>query len=735
MSQFKAKYQALQILQRMAAGDISPTRASRQSLSPRKPGIKTSDDILKEKYAELAELMAVQQLEKQAVSALKKLCVNQGKDERASRRRTRNGEKGRRRKGRADRDRDDMQRQRPQSASSVSSQASHSSARSSSSGASHSSRHSSNSNASRSSSRSNASSASKSSTKSSSPPKPIERTFVTIIEEEEEEEIVNQDEIKERQVVMFDAEIARDNEEEAERKKESTKRTRRVSFVLEAQDASSEEEVDDVFDGEDRNDLQKDRISHDDSEIESKGGESSNRTPRYIEIENSILRDILSPRSPQHRSFSTGEQSSRKSRSKSPRRKKRSSSPRRAWESADGLQLPPRPKREVSPSDHRLCNTDNPEIKKWLRHKNALIRRQRRAERIKEQEEERAARAAASQREEKVIEAEKSYNTWSIQKQSQLQKRRREEKMKAREERKQEEEERQRREQIFKERQRMSVSAFGEKVPAPGVEKKKRKKRSKQKYGQGKKVPADKDGGDKKSDEKDSGKAFSGQRACTSQNPLKGMSYDEWLRQKLIQEERTKRQPKPEQDAEAELSDVIPKIAKDRINRAKEGKGKRVDSGLKHRREELPECDQPPEPKARPYEWVAGSMGSKPGSPRKENHRGRHRPPRKSTARDKFPGSLPTSDSTNSRHSRMFKPPFARPEPQGSESNDDHSEQSAKGQAYKQKSSKKEGSTSGGNKDKVDLPNALVKYTGSSNQNNNVVDEDDSHIFMTEFSK
>ena len=69
--------------------------------------------------------------------------------------------------------------------------------------------------------------------------------------------MINQEEIDERQVVRFDEELAQENEEDARRKKEASKRMRRVSFVLEAEEETSggsegegEDDSDDTVKGE-----------------------------------------------------------------------------------------------------------------------------------------------------------------------------------------------------------------------------------------------------------------------------------------------------------------------------------------------------------------------------------------------------------------------------------------------------------------------------------------------------
>ncbi|XP_041472782.1 serine/arginine repetitive matrix protein 1-like [Lytechinus variegatus] len=752
MSGFKAKHQALQILQRLASGEKLPGKERNPTFSPRKPGIRNSDDILKEKYNELAELVALQRLEKQAVSSLQKMYVSPPKGERRSRRRRRDGETRTKRK--EDNERKESKKQRPMSASSTSSyssSASFTSRASSMSNSSRSSSMSSRSNVSRSSASSNTSRAStmsnssRSSTrsKSSSTPKPVERHFVTIVEEEEEEEVVNQDDIKERQVVQFDKDLAQENKEEAERKKEASKRRRQVSFVLETQEKSSDD--DDDMDDEEENVPDEDEryVPGEESSSPSRSQDYDRRhntgdpTPRYIEIEDSILREILSPRSPR-RGFKLSQNSEDRSpfrdRSKSPQRKARSPSPKRAWEVPNTLPLPPRPVKDIKPCDHKLSNTDNPEIKKWLRHKNALIRRERKAELQKEREKQRAAEASSQKRVERLVESEEFYDTWVKQKKKDLRRKHRDERRLAKEERRRQEEERARREKLFQEKINMSVSSFGERVPTPRKEKQIRKQ-------SGKSIGEDNSPKTKLNirKAKDKGSEIDGQQRFPSSNPFKGVTYDEWMKQKMKQDEINKKKERQKKKIDPDLEDIIPQVAKERIERAKSGKGRRVSSALGKEKDERPECDRAATEKTdapKPYRWSNDSTSTSDKHSKQSSAHGKgglHRP---STAKNHLRNAphqerVPSTNPGKVHGPRVFSPSFARPEPQGSESNDDHSEHNGnKGKPILHRNT-------AGKNDKVGNQNeeglvwekALVK----ANPAQPVADPEDLSIFLTEF--
>nr|XP_054761789.1 nucleolar protein dao-5-like [Lytechinus pictus] len=762
MSGFKAKHQALQILQRLASGEKLPGKERNPTFSPRKPGIRNSDDILKEKYNELAELVALQRLEKQAVSSLQKMYVSPPKGERRSRRRRRDGETRTKRK--EDGEREGSKKQRPMSASSTSSYSSSASFASRASSMSNSSRSSSMSNSSRSSSMSSRSNVSRSSassntsrastmsnssrastrSKSSSTPKPVERHFVTIVEEEEEEEVVNQDDIKERQVVQFDKDLAQENKEEAERKKEASKRRRQVSFVLETQEKSSDDD-DDMDDEEESVSDEDERYVPGEESLSPSRSQGNDRrrdnagdpTPRYIEIEDSILREILSPRSPR-RGFKLSQKSEDRSpsrdRLKSPQRKARSPSPKRAWEVPNTLPLPPRPVKDIKPCDHKLSNTDNPEIKKWLRHKNALIRRERKAELQKEREKQRSAEASSQKRVERLVESEEFYDTWMKQKKKDLRRKHRDERRLAKEERRGQEEERARREKLFQEKIRMSVASFGERVPTPRKEKQARKQ-------------SGKSSGEDNSPKtklnirkaKDKGTENDGQQRFPSSNPFKGVTYDEWMKQKMKQDEMNKKEERQKKKIDPDLEDIIPQVAKERIDRAKIGKGRRVSSALGKEKDERPECDRAATEKTdapKPYRWSNDSTSTSDKHSKQSSAHGKvglHRP---STAKNHLHNAphqerAPSANPGKVQGPRVFSPSFARPEPQGSESNDDHSEHNGnKGKPILHRNT-------AGKNDKVGNQNeegrvwekALVK----ANPAQPVADPEDLSIFLTEF--
>eukprot|EP00057_Strongylocentrotus_purpuratus_P003068 XP_003725852.1 PREDICTED: serine/arginine repetitive matrix protein 2-like [Strongylocentrotus purpuratus] len=785
MSDFKAKYQALQILQRLASGEKLPGKERSQSLSPRKPGIRNSDDILKEKYNELAELVALQHLEKQAVSALQKMYVSPPKGERRSRttrRRRKDGETKRkdgetkrkdgetRRRRKEDGEREESKKQRPISASSSSSNSSHSSSASfasrtssmsnssrsssmtsssrsstmtnSSRASSRSSRSSTSSNSSRTSSMSNSSKSSTRS-KSSSTPKPVERHFVTIVEEEEEEEVIDQDAIKERQIVQFDEELAQENEEEAKQKKDASKRIRKVSFVLETQEKSSddeggmEEQLEDILNGDERfvpgeeSSPSSSRQQRNDREHDDAG----DHTPRYIEIENSLLREILSPRSPRRGykfSQRSEERSPTRDRSKSPKRRQQSPSPKKAWE----VPLPPRPVKDINPCDHKLSNTDNPEIKKWLRHKNALIRRERKAELKEEREERRAAEAVSQKRDDRLAESGEFYDSWVKQKKKDLRRQRRIERILAKEEKRRLEEENAKREELFQEKLRMSVASFGERVPTPRKEKIQRTKSGKSNSGENSSKS-------KRKTEKEKNKVSDapGKQTYPSSNPFKGVTYDEWMRQKMKEDEMNQKKERRKKKMDPDLEDIIPNVAKERIERAKVGKGKRVNTGLRKEKDERPECDRPSSEKTdapKSYRWSNDETSA---SSEKHNAKGsdvcgRGGLQRPTTARNHIrnaPRRQRAPPSSSDKVRGPAAPSFARPEPQGSESNDDHSEHGAniqKGRPTTQRSTdgkNNKGRTQNG-EGRV-WEKALVEKSHS----HTVPAPEDLSVFLTEF--
>lgn len=513
----------------------------------------------------------------------------------------------------------------------------------------------------------------------------MERHFVTIVEEEEEEEVIDQDSVKERQIVQFDEELAQENEEEVKQKKDASKRIRKVSFVLETQEKSSEDEngmeeqIEDILNGEERfvpgeESSPSSRQQENDREHDNAG----DHTPRYIEIENSLLREILSPRSPRHGfkfSQRSEERSPTRDRSKSPKRRQRSLSPKKAWE----VPLPPRPVKDINPCDHKLSNTDNPEIKKWLRHKNALIRRERKAELKEEREERRAAEAVSQKRDDRLVESGEFYDSWVKQKKKDLRRQRRIERFLAKEEKRRQEEEDAKREELFQEKLRMSVASFGERVPTPRKEKNQRTKSGKSNSGENSSKSKR-----KTEKEKKMGSDPPGKRTYPSSNPFKGVMYDEWMRQKMKEDEKNKKKERQKKKRDPDLEDIIPNVAKERIERAKVGQGKRVNTGLRKEKDERPECDRASSEKTdapKPYRWSNDdtSASSEKHAKGSDAHSrgGLQRP---TTARNHIrnaPRRQKVPPSSSDKVRGPAAPSFARPEPQGSESNDDHSEHGA----------------------------------------------------------
>ncbi|XP_064634291.1 uncharacterized protein LOC135492073 [Lineus longissimus] len=73
--------------------------------------------------------------------------------------------------------------------------------------------------------------------------------------------------------------------------------------------------------------------------------------------------------------------------------------------------------RSYSPTDCNLRNTKNPDVRSWLRGKNRRLRQQKRAERLKELEEKRIEEEKLKERDEKVKESTQHVQNWMKQKQ------------------------------------------------------------------------------------------------------------------------------------------------------------------------------------------------------------------------------------------------------------------------------------------------------------------------------
>ncbi|XP_019639800.1 PREDICTED: serine/arginine repetitive matrix protein 2-like [Branchiostoma belcheri] len=170
-------------------------------------------------------------------------------------------------------------------------------------------------------------------------------------------------------------------------------------------------------------------------------------------------------------------------------------------------------------------------------------------------------------------------------------------------------------------------------------------------------------------------------------DPMRNLSYDEWLLHKR-QEDRQRRRQVKKQEADPELQSIIPELARRRVDRATAGKQK-LDTGLKQRKQdssrEKPADDQENKPRfvwrlrddptlERPSTTQPGSRsptttraGSRSPSPGKKSPVRPSSPGKKSPARPSSPLKEPAF-YRRQRFSREKMQLYSqRPEPQGSD--------------------------------------------------------------------
>ena len=359
--------------------------------------------------------------------------------------------------------------------------------------------------------------------------------------------------------------------------------------------------------------------------------------------------------------------------STSPTRKGKSKSPRKT-KPEEVEEIPPelqqRPVKEWDPIDNQLVNSKNKHIKSWLRQKDTAIRRQKREEQKKEKAKHEAEEKEREERAQRLEEAKERYNEWMRNKKRVTRQNRRvvrkvvneneeqtpsndvsEGEVKPRKatkklirrpisirmpvkkeppktthnnnigivkdyngdwtdsvnfkrdlagERERDEEKRQAKEAKKREKiQKAKLAAERKNQPkAP---------KTKRSFPRGQSSPR------KTPDSKEKIETAEQKplpKTKPSSNPFKGMTYDQWLNQK-IKTEQVKREESKKELADPDLEDLIPLLAKHRIEHAKEP-SRRVDSGLS--RPKSSADPRKPENKkafdndnARPYTWKGNS--------------------------------------------------------------------------------------------------------------------------------
>ncbi|XP_022106406.1 trichohyalin-like [Acanthaster planci] len=167
-------------------------------------------------------------------------------------------------------------------------------------------------------------------------------------------------------------------------------------------------------------------------------------------------------------------------------------------------------------------------------------------------------------------------------------------------------------------------------------------------------------------------------KTMPSSNPFKGLTYDEWLKQKQADQRRQAKEAKTQEGGDPELDDFIPQLARRRIEQIK-ARATRVDSGLRRSQNssDADKTDKSRTPNGvRPYTWTTTSS-----TPSDKHHKiSRPSPPknRKSTRTTKSSTAMPDVIS------------FERPEPQGCERTEEITCQSPKPEQSKDANLNKE---------------------------------------------
>ncbi|XP_077994521.1 uncharacterized protein LOC144448236 [Glandiceps talaboti] len=308
--------------------------------------------------------------------------------------------------------------------------------------------------------------------------------------------------------------------------------------------------------------------------------------------------------------------------------------------------LSSRSPREIKLTENHLGKSNNPELLKWLRKKNAMLRKQKKEHRKEEREKKKVEQSETEKKIERVVEAEELYDKWLRKKSKDTLLVRREEKKRREYQEALKEQERIERDKrlaelkakekeamkmkkrkTFKSKTKPSEDGSEEKDKAAENKKvddekkeesdknqkkednsnnttKKPKKKGKNKVhpvltglASRNKTVRDPDGtlasnndyvytrpGRPKSATQNNQPSLSRFQPKRKPNPMSKMSYDEWIKHKRKEENRKKlaEEVKQAKDAWSDptLQNIIPKLARERIEKATESKLK-VDSGLK----------------------------------------------------------------------------------------------------------------------------------------------------------
>lgn len=264
-------------------------------------------------------------------------------------------------------------------------------------------------------------------------------------------------------------------------------------------------------------------------------------------------------------------------------------------------------------SDCKLERTDNPAIRLWLRRKNKLIRKQKRAERQKEKNEEIAEQKQREEKVEKLLKSEETVAEWKENKKKETKERLKMEKNLRKAMKKQEEErKRVNNEKDLRTENRSPIhGSCGDKSQVAGKKKVKRKKIKKSKVHPGKVEE-------------------NVENNVQIVNHQKRVSYDEWLSRKRTDAKKL-RLKQESLASDPDLDQIIPSLGKERIKRATRIRGRRLQAVDEKREEldqsDLPESDQSDLPESdqqyeNPFKLPGGdgdgwikSLGSKPKRP------------------------------------------------------------------------------------------------------------------------
>ncbi|XP_071809713.1 uncharacterized protein [Asterias amurensis] len=443
--------------------------------------------------------------------------------------------------------------------------------------------------------------------------------------------------------------------------------------------------------------------------------------------------------------------------------------------------------KEFNHSDHKLNSSSNPDVLSWLKAKNKIIRKQKRTEKKKERLEQLAEQRVAEKKSKKLVESEEKVTEWMkvkkvesilqrrfekkilrekresqkdlvgtspdgakvdslktkresdsprnrkssskeniAQKKDNLEEEQRHhlvrnleaERLHAEEKRQAKDAERRRR-RLLKEAQ-TTPDSKGPHPRPPSVSKKLSNSDSKK---------VDKSISEASPENNQKSKA-SGDKSKTrpSSNPLKGMTYEDWLKQKQTDQRKQAKDAKKQEVCDPELDELIPLLARRRIEQIKI-RATRVDSGLRRSKTPSLESDQTDKQRTtngeRPYTWKlpTGDSSTKPDT-KKSGGSAKRKTFTNTASKEKL--SPKESDEIKTRMAISMPDVInfvERPEPQGCEGTQEFPCQSPKS------------NQSNKNDDEINQSEATLgnsKVTSANVEAENESSSSDGTIFLTE---